>query len=198
MDNIWYLFCVDTCKNNKDKQEELVSEINTSLKKIDEQSRVSCLSYNNKIFMHYDYNYKDIEYLDNESLIFRNETLPIYDLLGDIFLKIIENKTTYKSIICNIYTYKLNIREKIYTKTVIENLFNTINNKTSLTININLINQELITIKDIFNLDYTEPIEENYSKNRKTISKKNSETRTTGSSEHSGRKNIYFNIHIRN
>lgn len=192
--NIWYFFCADSCKSNKDKQKELIDEINTNLDDIEENSRVSCLTYNNKILLHYDYNYKDVEHLDSQSIIFKNETMSFYDLLGDIFLKILENKITYKKIVCNIYAYKLNTKEKIYTRPVIENLFNTINNKTPIQININLINQEIILIKDIFNISYTEPQEYNI----KMSQFSNSSSRRSNDSERNTKKSIYFNIHIRN
>lgn len=203
MDNIWYFFCFDTCKKNKEKQEELIKEVNTNLTNIDSQSRVSCLSYNDKIFMHYDYNYSDIEYLNCDSLVFRNESMSIYDLFGDIFLKIIENKKEYKKIICNIYAFKLNVREKVYTKTVIQNLFNIINSKTKLIININILNQECLCIENIFNLEYTEPIDDKATSSNNRFSSKNKRETIGGSGssenrESSGRKNIYFNIHIRN
>lgn len=201
-DTTWYFFCTDTCKANKERNKELVQEINNNINTIEERSRVSCLTYNSKIFMHYDYNYKDVEYLNDETLLFKDDSMSIYDLLGDIFIKILESKTNYKNIVCNIFTFKLNIREKIYTRTVIQNLFNSINNKTPVKIVINLINQELICIKDNFILKYTEPIKEETTKsnsiNSKRNSKRNSRTKSESESENNGKKNIYFNINIRN
>lgn len=192
--NIWYFFCIDSCKINKCNKKELICGVNTDIDKIEDNSRISCLTYNNKITLHYDYNYKDIEHLDEESITFKNETMSIYDLLGDLFLKILENKIFYKQVVCNIYALKLNMIEQVYTRQVIENLFNTINSKTLLKINIHLINQEIINIKDIFNLNYVELTDCKLKIKPRSYSR----SRSSDSIDKSGKKNIYFNIHIRN
>jgi|LauGreDrversion4_2_1035121.scaffolds.fasta_scaffold34937_4 hypothetical protein len=206
MDDIdWYFLCLDTSKLNKTNKEILIAKINEDIRDIaDDASRVSSLTFDNNVFMNYDYKYKDAEFLHSDDIVFKDSAMSIYDLLGHIFMQILEDKFTYKHIYIKIYTYNLNLTENIYSVKATENLFNLINNKFPLVVELHLLNFNTIKIKDKFDLQYNIgiPIYEKTKSNVMSTKSNSEKSSTRGSYRQDQRsplkRNIYFNIHIKN
>lgn len=202
-DNIdWYFLCLDTSKSNKTNKHTLIEKINENIKDIsDDTCRVSSLTFDNNIYMVYDYKYKDVEFLNSDSIIFKDTALSIYDLLGHIFIQILEDKFTYKHLYIKIYTYNLNLTENIYSVKAIENLFNLINNKYPLVVELHIPEFDIIKIRDKFDIKLIDglPI---YEKKKSNLVVSNSDRTSTHGSYRQERsplkRNIYFNIHIKN
>lgn len=193
--NEWIILCGDTSRgpNNRD----IIEELNKNIKSVENpNTRLSCLTYNKQILMHYDYSAADSELISYDDLRFLNQSMPFYDLLGELFLRILEADKKYTDIKCCIITSKLIMKNKHYNKKSISDLFDLITRKINVfTIDINIINKQRIIIKDTFDItekidELTEIIEENES---------DSSTHTSvRSNKSSGRKNIYFTVNIKN
>lgn len=210
---IWYFICADTCKKNKEFKSNIINKVNNRLETVDKNSRISCITYNNSIYMLYDCYYDDFEYMNPDTVVFKDKKMSIYELLGDIFIKILDTDTKYKNIVCKIFAYTINRDESVYSHTAIEKLFNLIIKKyPEFLIEINLVDNEIINIKNKFEFDIKPDCEDQsvspkepsprsaIARGRFSYTKSNrsdSDKKTSGKGDND-KKSIYFNIHIKN